>query len=146
LATTAATHHTHGDAMAEDRVEHHPSAPSFLIAIYPVVTLTPPHAHMGSRHNLLGHEASEATVASLCNATQVTPTTPPTFLVHTWEDTAVPAENSIEFYLALRKAGVRAEMHLYEQGHHGFGMAIDRRGPPWTPALEAWMRVHGWMK
>jgi dipeptidyl aminopeptidase/acylaminoacyl peptidase len=80
----------------------------------------------------------------LSNELQVTPQTPPTFLFHTNADTGVPAENSVLFYLALRKAGVPAEIHIYERGPHGVGMAqTDSSLSNWTDRLATWMRVRG---
>ena len=76
----------------------------------------------------------------LSNETQVTPQTPPTFLVHTTDDRAVPVENSLLFYQALRTAGVPAEMHVYQSGPHGFGLA------PNDPVLSSWLeRCEDWM-
>jgi len=77
---------------------------------------------------------------------QVTRQTPPTFLVHTAEDTSVPAENSILFYRALLAAGVPTELHLYEKGPHGFGIKPGL-GPTsdWPKRAEEWMRAHGWL-
>ena len=69
--------------------------------------------HRGSRENLLGKEADEALARNLSNELQVTAETPPTFIFQTDADTAVPAENCVAFYLALRRAGVPAEIaHL----------------------------------
>src|SRR5207248_1018499 len=103
---------------AEDPIDRVSCRPDFLILCYPVITMTPPSTHMGSRVNLLGKEADPKLVELFSNETQVTPQTPPTFLFHTDEDRAVPPENSIFFYLALRKAGVPAELHVYEKGRH----------------------------
>ena len=120
--------------------------PDFVALLYPVITMKPPFAHMGSRKALLGAEPSEALVERMSVETQVTAATPPAFLVHTAEDTSVPLENSILFYQALRKAGVPVEMHLFEKGAHGFGTA-QGLGPTsdWPARLEAWMRAHGWL-
>jgi dipeptidyl aminopeptidase/acylaminoacyl peptidase len=99
---------------------------------------------MGSRNNLLGKDADEKLVKSLCNDLRVTSKTPPTFLFHTTEDTAVPPENSILFYLALRKAKVPAEMHIYEKGRHGVGLAAkDEVLSSWPDRLAAWLKTRG---
>jgi PAS domain-containing protein len=85
-------------------------------------------------------------VRLLSNETQVTPQTPPTFLVHTVDDRTVPVENSLLFYRALRAAGVSAEMHIYEHGPHGFGLATNNPVlSSWTMLCENWMRMHGWL-
>ena len=83
---------------------------------------------------------------SLSNETQVTRETPPTFLFHTNEDTGVLPENSIAFYSALRKAGVPAEMHIYEKGPHGVGLAKDIPGTnTWPDRCREWMQAHGFL-
>jgi dipeptidyl aminopeptidase/acylaminoacyl peptidase len=105
------------------------------------VTLLDPYTHNGSRQNLLGDNPDPALVRSLSNENQVTAQTPPTFLFHTDSDKDVPAENSVQFYLALRKAGVPAELHIYEHGRHGVGLA------PTDPVLSTWSdRLADWLK
>jgi dipeptidyl aminopeptidase/acylaminoacyl peptidase len=103
--------------------------------------------HRGSRDNLLGREPTAAMIAQMSSERRVTPQTPPTFLFHTTEDAGVPPENSIEFYLALRKAGVPAEMHIFEKGPHGVGLALsDPVLSKWADLLAAWLGVHGFTK
>lgn len=144
LASTAATHFDDGKADAADPLERVGCRPDFAILCYPVITLKPPYAHMGSRRNLLGDKPEEKLVESLCNHTQVTERTPPTFLFHTNEDKAVPPENSILFYRALRKHKVPSEIHIYEKGVHGVGLAVGR-GPAeaWPNQLAAWLKSRG---
>jgi acetyl esterase/lipase len=144
LASTAATHFDDGKADAEDPIERAGCWPDFAILCYPVITLEPPYAHMGSRHNLLGKDAPAKLVEGLCNERQVTARTPPTFLFHTSADTAVPPENSVLFYLALRKAGVPAELHIYEKGPHGVGLAqADPILSSWPDRLADWLALRG---
>jgi acetyl esterase/lipase len=115
-----------------------------MVLVYPVISLVEPYAHAGSRRNLLGDDPAEELLENLSNEKQVTPQTPPTFLIHTYEDTAVPAENSIYFYLALRRAKVPAEMHLYQKGQHGFGLGKNI-GPAssWPILCADWLRGLG---
>ncbi|MHB9023796.1 MAG: alpha/beta hydrolase [Armatimonadota bacterium] len=144
LSSTAATHFDNGDQVAADPIDRAGCRPDFAILCYPVITLEPPFAHMGSRNNLLGEDADPALVDSLCNERQVTAETPPTFLFHTNADGGVPAENSVLFYLALRQAGVPAELHIYADGPHGIGLKLD--DPvlgTWSDRLEDWMRGLG---
>ncbi len=144
LASTAATHFDEGKPDADDAIERVGCRPDFAILCYPVITLRPPYAHIGSRRNLLGDKPSEELVESLCNDKQVTAKTPPTFLFHTNADTAVPPENSILFYQALRKAKVPAELHIYEEGPHGVGLAVGRgAASAWPDQLAAWLRTRG---
>jgi acetyl esterase/lipase len=140
LASTAATHF-HEEGPASDDVDRASCRPDFAILCYPVITLEPPYAHMGSRYNLLGKDADPKLVEGLCNDRRVTKDTPPTFLFHTDEDRGVPPENSVLFYLALRKVGVPAELHVYEKGAHGVGLA------PRDPVLSSWPdRLADWLK
>ena len=147
LASTAGTHFDAGNSNAADAIDRVSSRPDFMILAYPVISLMTPYVHRGSLRNLLGDNPDPQLVASLSNETQVTAQTPPTFLFHTTTDSSVPVENSVLFYLALRKAGVPAEMHIYEQGPHGVGLALfDPILSAWSRQLEPWMRLHGWMK
>jgi acetyl esterase/lipase len=141
LASTTGTHFDMGDRDAADPADRPNSRPSFMILAYPVITMEAPYVHLGSRDNLLGEKPDPALAASLSNQTQVTSETPPTFLFATSDDDVVPVQNSIEFYAALRKAGVPAEMHIYLHGPHGVGLA------PTDPVLRTWPdRLADWMK
>lgn len=135
LASTAATHFT-----PETR-------PDFAILTYPVISFTTKYVHKGSLTALLGKEPDPQIAASLSNETQVTKDTPPTFLVHANDDTGVPPENSILYYMALRNAGVPAEMHIYARGGHGFGLGhTDAALSTWPGRLADWLRVRGLLK
>ncbi len=141
LASTTGTHFDNGNATAKDAIDRAGSRPDFMILAYPVISFTTPYTHRGSLKNLLGDNPDPKLVESLSNELQVTPQTPPTFLFHTTADTGVPPENSILFYMALRKAGVPAEMHIYEKGEHGVGLA------PYDPALSTWpARLADWLR
>ena len=147
LASTAGTHFDAGNADAADPIDRMSSRPDFMILAYPVISFTTPYTHRGSLRNLLGDNPDPKLVASLSNETQVTPQTPPTFLFHTNTDSGVPPENSVLFYMALRKAGVPAEMHIYERGEHGVGLAqSDAILSTWPSRLADWMKLHVWMK
>lgn len=140
LASTAGTHFDAGDASALDPINRQSSRPDFMILAYPVISMEDPYAHPGSRDNLLGEKPSPALIEFLSNERQVTAQAPPTFLFHTTDDPVVPVENSVLFYLALRKAGVPAEMHLYLKGRHGVGLAQD------NPVLRSWPdRLADWL-
>jgi len=144
LAATTGTHFDAGKRDAIDPIERQSSRPDFMILAYPVITFTTPYLHQGSRDNLLGKDPDPALIELLSNEKQVTAETPPTFLFHTSEDKTVPVENSIYFYLALRKAGVRAEMHIYEKGNHGLGLAPgDPVVKSWPERLADWLKVEG---
>jgi acetyl esterase/lipase len=144
LASTAGTHFDSGDAAATDPIEQVGSRPDFMVLGYPVISFTTPYTHKGSMHNLLGDNPDPKLVESLSNELQVTPQTPPTFLFHTDADTVVPSENSVLFYLALRKNKVPAELHIFEKGPHGVGLALrDPALSMWPTLLANWFRVRG---
>jgi len=144
LASTAGTHFDSGKPDAADPIDRAGSRPDFLVLCYAVISLHDPLAHVGSRVMLLGNSPDPALVDNLSNESQVTAQTPPTFLFHTANDRTVPVENSVNFFLALHKAGVPAEMHIYENGPHGMGLApTDATLSSWTARLEAWLRVRG---
>jgi len=146
LASSAGTHFQKSAYELKDKIDAVSCRPDFMVLVYPVITLEPPYYHGGSRRNLLGDTPSEELVKSFCNHLQVTAETPPTFLVHANDDTAVPPENSIMFYEACRKAGVAAEMHIYLKGSHGFGM---RKGvgpaEGWIDRCAEWMKLSGFL-
>ncbi len=149
LASTIGTHFDAGKPDASDPIERQSSRPDRLILVYPVVALATPYAHGGSARNLLGEHPTRAQLESLSNEMQVTRDTPPTFLAHTNADKGVLAENSMLFALALRKAGVPVELHLFERGQHGLGLGTGskqhRIGP--EPAFQAWPRLcETWLK
>jgi acetyl esterase/lipase len=145
LASTAGTHFDAGKEGATDPIDRASSRPDFLVLAYPVMTFTDEaYVHKGSRRNLLGEAPDPELAKSLSNETRVTAQTPPTFLFHTDADTGVPPENSVLFYLALRKHGIPAEMHIYEKGKHGVGLAPqDPILSSWGPRLLDWFRTRG---
>lgn len=144
LASTAGTHFDKGDASATDRIDRESSRPDFMVLAYPVISFTTEYVHKGSRENLLGKEYDEKLAELLSNEKQITPETPPTFLFHTDADEAVPVENSVLFYLGLRKAHVPAEMHIFEKGRHGVGLAqTDPALSEWGTLLANWFRTRG---
>ena len=144
LASSAATLFALKAAAVADGLEAVPSRPDFAILGYPVIVFGADVTHKGSQRNLIGETPSADLVTQLSTDRQVTAETPPTFLFHTSEDTAVPPQNSVAFYLALENAGVPAELHIYEKGRHGVGLAPDDRElATWPDRLLGWMRVRG---
>ena len=144
LASSAATHFDHGKADSTDAIEKVGCRPDFAILCYPVIAFDQPFTHQGSQKNLLGENPSPELVKSLSSELQVTSETPPTFLWHTNEDTGVPPENSIVFYLAMVKAKVPAEIHVFEKGRHGVGLGKGINGTEgWSPACISWLKGRG---
>jgi acetyl esterase/lipase len=151
LTATAGTHFDSGKADATDPIERASSRPDFLIMGYPVISfqksVAGPNvldAYARSGRNLLGDNPDQKLLDDLSDELKVTAQTPPTFLYHTTNDGLVAVENSVQFYLALRKAGVPAEMHLFENGAHGSGMGLtDPSLSAWPGLLMNWLRARG---
>lgn len=142
LAATASTLYAEKVYQPADECS---ARPDFSILAYPVISFRKDVMHGGSRRTLLGDNPSDALVAKFSADEQVNAGTPPAFLVHSADDPAVPIENSIRYFLALRKAGVPGELHAYPKGRHGYGLGIDPDSPKaWPEALEAWLRASGW--
>jgi acetyl esterase/lipase len=147
LAMSASTLFDAGNPRAEDVVDRAGSRPDFAVLGYPVISMTAPWTHRGSRRNLLGDNPDADLAKRLSGEEAVTKETPPTFIFQTNEDTAVPAENSVYYYLALRQAAVPAEMHVFEKGAHGVGLANDNAAlSVWSTLLANWLRGRGVIK
>jgi acetyl esterase/lipase len=147
LASTAGTHFDAGNLQASDPIERQSSRPDRMILAYPVIALATPYAHAGSRRNLLGEKPPAELLTSFSNETQVTAQTPPAFLVHTAADKAVPPENSLLFAMAMSKAGVPFELHLFEQGRHGLGLGGgDPAFSAWPALCATWLKNQGFLK
>jgi acetyl esterase/lipase len=116
--------------------------PDFAILGYPVISMDSAICHKGSRDNLLGKKAAAAKLNLFSSELQVTDQTPPTFLVHASDDKSVPVENSIRFYQALIKNKVNAELHIYQNGGHGFGLHNSTTSDAWFERVTTWMRVN----
>ncbi len=146
LASTAGTQFDAGKPDASDPIERESSRPDRMILLYPVIAMATPYGHAGSKKNLLGDNPSAELVQSLSNETRVTPETPPTFMVHTNADMAVPPENSLLFALALRKAKVPLELHIFENGRHGLGLGGgDAAFAAWPKLCETWLKNQGFI-
>ena len=142
LASTVGTHFDYGVLDSPDPIQHYSSRPDFMILMYPVVNMTDALVmHAGSMRNLLGEKPKKEQMIRFSNEMQVTEDTPPTILIHSTDDQAVPVANSIRFYEALVKNSVPAELHIYNSGGHGFGLGR-KDGTShnnWPEACKAWM-------
>lgn len=144
LASLVTTCFSEGDPDSDDPVERVSSRPDASVLIYPVITMEDPYGHTGSRANLLGSDPDPRKVSELSTNLRVTPQTPPVFLAHSADDAAVPCENSLLMAEALRRNGVACDLHIYEKGGHGFGLAAeDPLVGTWTDVCGAWLRVRG---
>lgn len=145
LAATAGTQFDAGNAAAVDPIEQQSSRPDFLILAYPVITMEDPYVHKGSRHYLLGDNVTQEQMDAMSAELHVTAQTPPTFLFQTTDDRTVPVLNSVMFYTALVKAGVPAELHIFQHGAHGAGLAAaNPQLAVWPDLLMKWMRERGY--
>ena len=145
LAATAATLFDRSFGTPQDSLRAFSARPDLLILAYPVISFTEDYAHAGSRRMLLGDAPDPELTRLLSPEQHVSARTPPAFLFSTDTDTTVPPENSVAFYLALRQAGVPAELHVYERGPHGAGLAPeDLALSSWPDRLADWLALQGW--
>ncbi len=140
----ASTLGTHFDKPAIEDKENISLRPDFMALIYPVITFGG-FAHIGSRENLIGTSPSQQSIDLYSNEKQITAETPPTFLVHAEDDNTVPVQNSLMFYDALLQNKVKAEMHIYTAGGHGFGLHNATTKDYWFDRLQEWMDANGWL-
>jgi len=144
LASTAGTKFDLGKPDSNDPLEKYSCRPDFMLLLYPVITFNEEFGHMGSRTNLIGAGNKWELVEKYSNELHVTAQTPPTFLILADDDGGVPPRNSIEFYLALKKYKIPAEMHIFRDGGHGFGM--NKKNIPvdqWPNLFAQWMKAQG---
>lgn len=148
LASTALTHFDAGKTDATDPIERHSSRPDLGILCYPVITMGL-NTHQGSKHNLLGKDPSPELIALLSSEKQVTAATPPCFIWHTAEDNGVKVENSLDFAAALQQHGVPFDLHVYQKGRHGIGLADQApftNAHPWSRDLVFWLKEQAFVK
>jgi acetyl esterase/lipase len=163
LASSAAVHFALDLPRTSGAIDKQSCRPDFAILGYPVISMKTGISHGGSRNNLLGKSPDPSLVELMSNDQAVTKETPPTFLFHTDEDKGVPPMNSVLFYMALKKHGVPAELHIYEKGVHGVGLApekipegsanyvpklrpVDKGLWTWTDRLHDWLDRRGLVK
>lgn len=142
LTSTLVTHFDAGVPDHADPIERVSSRPNLGILCYPVISMGA-ITHQGSKRNLLGQKPDPELVWLLSNELQITPQTPPCFIWHTYEDQAVLVENSLEFAKGLRKANVPFDLHIYQKGRHGIGLA---NGHPWTKDCLFWLKEQGFIR
>jgi acetyl esterase/lipase len=144
LASTTETHFDLGNAAAADPIERVSSRPDFAVLAYPVITMSAEYMHRGSRNHLIGENPPAELAREMSGELNVTAQAPPTFIFSSSTDTEVPPENSVAFYLALLKAGVPAELHIFEKAPHGVGLDLaDPAMGEWSTLLLHWLRERG---
>ncbi|MEM8667608.1 MAG: alpha/beta hydrolase [Planctomycetota bacterium] len=144
LCSTVSTHFADPKPDSDDLITRVSSRPDFAILCYPVIAFGQPFTHGGSQRNLLGPDPDPELIEQLSNERQVTEQTPPSFLFHTIADKVVSVENSMVYFQACRQNDVPVEMHLFQEGRHGLGLAGGQPGSDQWPALcESWLRRLG---
>lgn len=140
LAATLSTQYDNKVYKPKDNTS---ARPDFSILIYPVISMEDSTTHGGSKENLLGENVNSELIVKYSNDKQVNQSTPKTFLVHATDDKEVSVENSINYYLALKQNEISVEMHLYENGGHGFGLGVSGTNTNWPKACEKWLVANG---
>jgi len=140
----ASTLSTHFDEIVYDVKDNISARPDFSILMYPVITMDASFTHMGSRRNLIGENPAEEAVRHFSNELQITEKTPPAFLVHSADDKAVPVKNSITYYEGLVKFNIPSELHIFQKGGHGYGLAVNgATQSAWPQLCIRWMKASG---
>jgi len=142
LASTLSTHY---QKAVIDNPEHINLRPDFSVLIYPVITFQDSILHKGSKKALIGENASTEKVKEYSNELQVTADTPPAFLVQSADDKVVPVANSVNYFTALHAHGVKAEIHIYQAGGHGYGMNNATTKDKWIDHLYNWLTANHWL-
>lgn len=139
LASTLGTHFNEEVYQPIDGIDKESARPDFMALAYPVISFGP-NTHSGSKINLIGEEESSELSDYFSNEKHVSDQTPPTFLLHATDDAAVPVENSLLFYKAVKDKGVSATMHIYPKGGHGFGLGLhDEHLKDWGKQMIDWI-------
>jgi acetyl esterase/lipase len=144
LSACAATLWESADGKTGAALDAVSGRPDFAVLVYPVISMSAPFTHIGSRNALLGNNPSPALCDALSVEKHVRRDGPPTFVAATMADTVVPVQNSLAFYQSLVAAGVPAGLHLYPQGSHAncydpqYGPTAD-----WPLRMEEWLRFNG---
>lgn len=140
----ASTLSTHFDEKVYDVKDDISARPDFSILMYPVITMDASFTHMGSRRNLIGENPSEEAVRHFSNELQINEKTPPAFLVHSADDKAVPIKNSMTYYEGLSKLNIPSELHIFQKGGHGYGLAVNRETQSaWPDLCIRWLKASG---
>lgn len=136
LASTASTHYSD---VVIDNPEKTNLRPDFSLLIYPVISFQDSILHKGTKKALIGEHANQEMTNKYSNELQINKNTPPAFLIHCGDDKVVPVLNSVYYYEALKRNGVKAEMHIYSTGGHGFGLKNPTRTDNWMEQCLAWL-------
>jgi acetyl esterase/lipase len=146
LVGIVGTHFDDGDAQAADPIDRVSDRPDFVISSYGALTLQAGVARPGALSSLLGDHIAPELIDDMSPDKHVTARTPPYFLYATTPDQSVPVLSSVVFYTALVRAGVPAELHIFQEGPHGTGLGQAYAAlSAWPELLENWLRLNGWI-
>ena len=144
LASTLSTHYSEKVYEAKDVIS---ARPDFSLLIYPVISFDSAITHAGSRINLIGNNPSDNAIKHFSNELQISDNTPPAFLVHSADDKAVPVKNSIVYFEGLLLNNIIAELHIFQKGGHGYGLAVNRgTESSWPDLCLKWMKICGFQQ
>lgn len=144
LSSMCATMHIPADKTSKDPIQQYSSRPAFAMLIYPVITFSDDYAHKGSRKMLLGENPDKKMIDSLSTQNRVNKNTPPTFIIYSTDDKTVPVENGILFYQALVRNNVKASLHVFDHGGHGYGLSkADATVGTWGEMSVGWIKDLG---
>ena len=149
LAATLSTLFCHADATdpVDDAIGHESARPDATILCYPVISVSEPFAHAGSRDNILGPSPADGLARLLSPERQLRTDCPPAFVWHTADDDVVPVANALAYASACWRVGVSCALHVFPSGPHGLGFGDPQRSaPPWGALLEHWLGERGWLK
>lgn len=127
-----------------DKIDDISARPDFQILGYPVITMMEPYAHKGSKKYLLGENPDMSLVEKFSMERNVYEALPMTFIMHATDDKSVPVENSIEYYKSLRGKNIPVELHLYQDGGHGYSIrgTIGKSVANWTSVVTNWLKAN----
>jgi acetyl esterase/lipase len=138
LASTLSTHFSEKVYEVKDTTS---ARPDFSILIYPVVSFDSSFTHEGTRQNLIGDKPSDYTIRYFSNELRINRNTPPAFLVHSADDKVVPVKNSIVYFEGLLRNNIQTEMHIFQKGGHGYGLAINKgTESAWPDLCLRWLK------
>jgi len=143
LAATLSTKYDEKTYQSKDTIS---AKPNFSLLIYPVISMNSEITHKGSRNKLLGNPATDELIEQFSTEKLINAETPPAFFVHAIDDKSVPMENSLQYFIELKKNNVISEMHLYQKGGHGFGLGKDATSKFWTTHCEKWLQLNQFIK
>jgi acetyl esterase/lipase len=146
LVGMVGTHFDDGNPQAADPIDRVSDRPDFVISSYGAISLQPAMSKPSAPGQLFREKQSQEVRDTVSPDLLVTAHTPPFFLFSTTPDQSVPALSAIAMYTALYRAGVPAELHIFQQGPHGTGLAPNYPElANWPTLLENWLRLNGWI-